>query len=59
MTTDIEFLTIKEAAAFMKTSVGSMYQLAGYEFPVYKPNTRLLIDKNDLVDYIVKHKTTY
>ena len=54
-----EFLNAKEAAAYMKTSVGTIYCLAGYAFPVYKPNSRLLIDKKDLVEYIQKHKVMY
>lgn len=53
------FLNAKEAAAYMRTSVSTIYALAGREFPLYNFNTRILVEKKDLIDYIKKHKKMY
>jgi excisionase family DNA binding protein len=51
-----EFLTVKEAAAFIKRSRGNLYNMVCQKkIRYYKPSGKMLLfDKADLIDWIMR-----
>jgi excisionase family DNA binding protein len=55
---DPEFLTINEASRFLKISVSTFNRLFRKEnIPTYKIGGRRLFEKNELVEWVKKHKS--
>lgn len=54
---DSDYLTLKEAAAYLRLSEGWLYKLVMWKkIPFYKPVKKLYFKKEELNEYIVKNK---
>ncbi len=55
--TEPNYLTVKEAAAYLRKSVGAIHNLVyRKQLPVYKPGGRLLFRKKDVDRWIEKSR---
>ncbi len=57
---ETEFLTLKEAASFLKISVATLNRVMREgKIPSYKIGGRRLFDKVELVEWVKKHKSSF
>ena len=55
-----EFLTLKEAAKFLKIGVATLNRFLREEgIPSYKIGGRRLFDKVELIEWVKKHKSSF
>lgn len=55
-----EFLTLKEAAKFLKIGVATLNRFLREEgIPSYKIGGRRLFEKNELVEWVKKHRSFF
>lgn len=54
-----QYLTAKEAAAFLRISMPTLYKLTSEKaIPFYKPTKKLYFRKAELIEYISNGKNT-
>lgn len=57
---ETEFLTLKEAAEFLKITVATLNRWMREEkIPSYKVSGRRLFDKVELVDWVKQHRSSF
>ena len=57
---ETEFLTLKEAASFLKISVATLNRVMREgKIPSYKIGGRRLFDKAELVEWVKKHRSSF
>jgi excisionase family DNA binding protein len=57
---ETEFLTLKEAASFLKISVATLNRVMREgKIPSYKIGGRRLFDKAELIGWVKKHKSSF
>lgn len=57
---EAEFLTIKEAARFLRVSVATLNRFMREEkMPSYRIGGRRLFDKVELIEYVKSHRSSF
>jgi excisionase family DNA binding protein len=57
---ETEFLTLKEAAEFLKIGVATLNRWMREEkIPSYKVRGRRLFDKTELIEWVKKHRSSF
>jgi len=57
---ETEFLTLREAASFLKISVSTLNRVMREgNMPSYKIGGRRLFDKTELIEWVKKHRSSF